>query len=47
MTVVPSRLIFDPLKEPPVKRVFHQLENDEDVKEYLRISNMMAVDRLN
>ena len=47
MVGVSSRLVFDHLKGPRVKRVFHLLENDEEVQGYLRMSNMMAVDRLN
>jgi len=46
MVVVSSRLILDHLEESRVKQMFHLLENDAEVQGYLRMSNVMAVDRL-
>lgn len=46
MTVT-SRLIFEHLEEPRVRRIFELLESDTEVQTYLRMSNEMVVKRLN
>lgn len=46
MVVVSPSLIFSHLKEPRVDQMFRLLENDSEVQGYLRMSNVMAVDRL-
>lgn len=46
MVVVSPKLIIDHLKEPRLKQMFHLLENDAEVQGYLKMSNVMAVDRL-
>jgi len=47
MVTVSSRLIFDHLEEPRVRRVFDILEGDAEVQTYLRMSNEMVVKRMN
>lgn len=47
MVVVSPRLVFDHLEEPRVKRMFDLLEGDMEVQSLLKMSNVMAVDRLN
>jgi metal-dependent HD superfamily phosphatase/phosphodiesterase len=44
---VTSRLIFEHLEEPRVRRVFDLLESDTEVQTYLKMSNEMVVKRLN
>ena len=46
MVTVSSRLIFSHLEEPRVRRMFDLLENDAEVQSYLRMGNMMVVNRL-
>ena len=46
MVVVSSDLINSHLKEPKVERMFRLLESDNEVQGYLRMANVMAVDRL-
>lgn len=46
MTKVSTRLIYNHLKEKPVKQIFKILENDNEIQELLRMSNIMAVSRL-
>lgn len=46
MVVVSPRLIVDRLEEPRVRRMFELLEADDQVQGYLRMANVMAVDRL-
>ena len=46
MVVVSQRLILDHLKDPLVKHMFDLLVTDREVQGYLRMSNIMAVDRL-
>lgn len=46
MVTVSTNLILDHLKEPIVKQMFDLLETDRVVQGYLRMSNIMAVDRL-
>jgi len=46
MVVVSSKLIINHLKEPRVRQMFDLLENDVEVQGYLRMSNVMAVNRL-
>ncbi len=47
MVTVTSRLIFEHLEEPRVRRIFDLLEGDAEVQTYLRMSNEMVVKRLN
>ena len=47
MVTVTSRLIFEHLEEPRVRRIFELLESDTEVQTYLRMSNEMVVKRLN
>jgi metal-dependent HD superfamily phosphatase/phosphodiesterase len=46
LVTVSSRLIFSHLEEPRVRRMFDLLENDVEVQSYLRMGNMMVVNRL-
>jgi metal-dependent HD superfamily phosphatase/phosphodiesterase len=46
MVIVSSKLILSHLKEPIVKQMFGLMETDKEVQGYLRMSNIMAVDRL-
>ena len=46
MVIVSSKLILDHLKEPTVKKMFGLLETDAEVQGHLRMSNIMAVNRL-
>jgi len=46
MVVVSSDLINSHLEEPKVERMFRLLEGDNEVQGYLRMANVMAVDRL-
>ena len=46
MVIVSSKLIREHLKEPVVKQMFDLLVTDREVQGYLRMSNIMAVDRL-
>jgi uncharacterized protein len=47
MVTVSTRLIFNHLAEPRVRRVFDLLEGDTEVQTYLKMSNEMVVKRLN
>ncbi len=47
MVTVSNRLIFSHLEEPRVRRIFDLLEGDLEVQTHLRMSNEMAVKRLN
>lgn len=47
MVTVSTRLIFNHLTEPRVRRVFDLLEGDTEVQTYLKMSNEMVVKRLN
>jgi len=47
LVTVTSRLIFEHLEEPRVRRIFELLESDTEVQTYLRMSNEMVVKRLN
>ena len=46
MVTVSANLINSHLKEPKVEQMFRLLENDLEVQNTLRMSNVMAVDRL-
>ena len=46
MVVVSSDLINSHLEEPKVEKMFRLLESDNEVQGYLRMANVMAVDRL-
>lgn len=45
MVVVSPKLILDHLSEPHVNQMFRLLESDAEVQGYLKMSNVMAVDR--
>ena len=46
MAIVSPRLICKHLREPRLRRVFDFLENDVETQTYLRMANVMAVERL-
>jgi len=46
MVFVSPDLVYANLKEPRLAKMFHLLENDLEVQNYLRMANVMAVDRL-
>ena len=46
MVVVSSDLIYSHLEEPRVEKMLRLLESDTEVQGYLRMANVMAVDRL-
>jgi metal-dependent HD superfamily phosphatase/phosphodiesterase len=46
MVTVSANLIQSHLDEPKVKQMFHLMENDLEIQNTLRMSNVMAVERL-
>jgi metal-dependent HD superfamily phosphatase/phosphodiesterase len=47
MVTVSSRLIHRHLDDPNVRELFRLLEDDPEIRSYLRMGNIMAVSRLN
>jgi metal-dependent HD superfamily phosphatase/phosphodiesterase len=46
MVLVSNRLIHQHTKDPEIKQMFEIMQNDLEIQSYLRMSNIMAVNRL-